>query len=629
MTPTMNTTLPKRRTYLRDLIRVIPIASLTLLLLLLNGASNLDVIQAGVNVVPTKGNLYVLSIGINTYPGISGNHNLTLAVPDAQGVAGAFSTKDARNAFASVETTTLVESTATLAGVRSALEHLVKVCKPEDVVIFYFAGNGLRAPAKSAPDSAIKAPSDYDFVLYDSFRNGEDNTTITNFLSARELSLLLLSIQAQRQLVILDSSRSSVAFDSLSAALNADSVFKLRDSGRRFALFGIEGEGLEYPDLGHGLMTYTLLQAMQGAADPNHLGYITESALEGYMMTHTADMSIVSKADGKSYQLEGEMLLSYSDLRGLCLSNSGNSSSCNTAYGYDPSVKSVEETRGFPSTRPSPAQQALARGTDYAVILAGDTYEHWPSLQNPIYDAKTLQQELIENYGYSKENIFYRENPTKRDIHDLLTELQHRAFQKNDRLLIYVAGHGFMEDSGEGFIVTHETALPAIDPYLDSGLDLSRFRSTIDGLPVPHILLVLDVCYGGSFKDHKTMPEYTSANLDTPPTQASLIENKMKSVSRLYIASGGLRQAFDGAPGKHSPFARTFLKTLQQYGGPDHIIDMGKLDGAVYGLCPHPYYGSFGVQQEGGDFLFIPKPGAQPVPDPGLQAKVDAPPCSP
>ncbi len=102
----------------------------------------------------------------------------------------------------------------------------------------------------------------------------------------------------------------------------------------------------------------------------------------------------------------------------------------------------------------------------------------------------------------------------------------------------------------------------------------------------------------------------------------------MKSVSRLYIASGGLRQAFDGQPGKHSPFARTFLKTLEKYGGSEHMIDMGKLDGAVYGLCPHPYFGTFGVQQEGGDFIFIPKPDAHPVPDPGLEAKVEGPHCS-
>jgi hypothetical protein len=48
-------------------------------------------------------------------------------------------------------------------------------------------------------------------------------------------------------------------------------------------------------------MTSALLQARQGAADLSHLGFITESALEGYRIAHTTDMNIVSKADGKSH----------------------------------------------------------------------------------------------------------------------------------------------------------------------------------------------------------------------------------------------------------------------------------------------------------------------------------------
>jgi hypothetical protein len=322
--------------------------------------------------------------------------------------------------------------------------------------------------------------------------------------------------------------------------------------------------------------------------------------------------------------------LSYSDLRGLCLSTALMSPACDTNYGYDPKAKITEETRGMPDRTPSAAQQPADRGKDYALILASDTYDHWKRLNNPIYDAQTLQQELIQNFGYEKENISYLENPTKLEIFAKLTQLQKLQFGKNDRLLVYVAGHGYyMDERGhEGFIVTRETLLPAEDPYLLTGLDYSSFRNMVNDVPVLHTLLVLDVCYGGSFKDRKSVPEYKSEALDAPPSLSALITNKMMPVSRLYIASGGLRQAYDGQPGRHSPFARTFLKTLRNYGGPEHIIDMGKLDGAVYGLCPHPYYGTFGIQQEGGDFIFIPKPDAHPVPDPGLEAKVDPPHCS-
>jgi hypothetical protein len=610
------------------LLRILSIASLTALLLVLTGERHSAPVRAGAATdVPRTGNLYVLSIGINAYPQGSNILRLHFAVADAQGVSEAFSTKEVGNVYKKVEVKTLLDSDATLAGIRSALEHLIEVCKPEDVVIFYFAGDGWPTEAGVDPNahSAPRTASNFNFLVFDS---SSKDPSLRSWASARnpftahELSLLLLSIQAQRQIVIIDSSDATAAFDSLSAALNSDSVFTLRNTGRRFALFGVEGMGLEDAALGHGLMTYTLLKAMQGGADPDHKGFITEADLEGYMMSHMNFMNVQTAS-----QLT-EQLISFSDLRGLCLSAADNAHNCNGSYGYDPGVKITDETRGQGPRKPSAAQEAADRGTDYALILAGDTYDHWPKLSNPIYDARTLREELIQNFGYANENIIFRENPTEKDIYDGLKEFLHRSFGKNDRLFIYVAGHGYMDDFGVGFLIVRDSLLPAEEPNHSPGLDLSRFRSMVFELPVPHILLVLDVCYGGSFKGHDSPPEYRVEHIDTPPSLDRLIANKMEHPSRFYIASGGLREAFDGQPGRHSPFARTFLKTLRDYGGPEHIIDMGKLDGAVYGLCPHPYTGTFGAQQEGGDFIFIPKPDAQPVSDPGLDAKVESPHCS-
>ncbi len=619
----------------RRLLRIPLFSFLALLMILLGGDRPSSTVLAGLRVenpIPEKGTLYVLSVGVNTYPqlrsagdqGSSTTLKLQFAVADAQAVTSAFSTAAVRRTFNDVQTTTLLDTAATVEGIRSALEHLIAVCKPEDVVLFYFAGEGFVVNRRHSTGISPAEASEFNFLAYDSAGNYQDASSLTNTLFAHELSGLLLSIQAQRQIVILDTCQSSAAFDSIHDALSSDSVFTLSKSGRRFALLGTDGTALESPALGHGLLTYTLLAAMNGNADPSHHGVVTEAELEGYMMAHI-------QVDPTN--ITAEQLLSYSDLRGLCLADSRTAPSssdraCNYAYGYDPDLVRAEKTRALAPAEPTVAEQTAARGTDYALILASDNYDHWPSLNNPIYDGQTLQKELVENYGYLKENIVYRENPTKTDILGALTEFKKREFGPDDRLLIYVAGHGHVDDSGEGFLVTKETLLPAEDPYLESALDLSRLRDVINQLPVPHILVVLDTCYGGSFKEHKTLPSYISENLDSAPSLDSLIANKMKSPSRLYIASGGLRQAYDGQPGMHSPFARTFLKTLRQYGGQEHIIDMGKLDGAVEGLCPRPYYGTFGIQQEGGDFVFVPISDPHPVPDPALDAKIPGPHCS-
>ena len=142
-------------------------------------------------------------------------------------------------------------------------------------------------------------------------------------------------------------------------------------------------------------MTFTLLEAMGGGADSQHKGFITEADLEAYMMTRIGYMKIQTE-----YHVD-EHFLSYSDLRGLCLSTDGKSPGCYTNYGYDPKVKITEETRGQGPREPSVAERTADLGTDYALILAGDTYDHWPKLNNPIYDAQTLQQELIQNFGYA------------------------------------------------------------------------------------------------------------------------------------------------------------------------------------------------------------------------------------
>jgi hypothetical protein len=150
--------------------------------------------------------LYVLTIGINVYPKDSNIYNLKFAVADAKGVADEFSTKEVENAHIKVEVKTLVDSAATLSGIRSALEHLIKVCKLEDVVIFYFSGNGFQPTDPLGCSASARLPRDYNFLVFDSFSLGDGISSAMNSLTARDLSLLLLSIQAQRQIVILDSS---------------------------------------------------------------------------------------------------------------------------------------------------------------------------------------------------------------------------------------------------------------------------------------------------------------------------------------------------------------------------------------------------------------------------------------
>ena len=218
-------------------LHYIPIACLSIVLLLLSGETRPTAVHAGIIKGPT---LYVLAIGINKYQPIGSEargtySNPKFAVQDAKGLSMAFSTQSIKNVFGSVDVTTLLDTDATLAGVRSALNHIAKAARPEDVMLLFFSGRGLR---EGEYDDIRAAEAGYNFFLSDSSQ-AHLSAPINNTLSARELSASLLTIQARGQIVILDTAYSSDAFESLRSALNSDSVFTLRDGGRRFALLGL------------------------------------------------------------------------------------------------------------------------------------------------------------------------------------------------------------------------------------------------------------------------------------------------------------------------------------------------------------------------------------------------------
>ena len=411
-------------------------------------------------------------------------------------------------------------------------------------------------------------------------------------------------------MIILDSPKSGLAVDAVYATLNKDSDFTLESRGRRFALFGVDGRWHESEDLGHGIMTYALLDGLGGRADTNHDGVITEAELEGYLL-----VTIPNLQD----QLEDEQLRSYSNLRGLCLSTSTDANGpCDFRYGFRTDhEKSTSSERGAKSVEPE--EQTSAVGKNYALILAGDKYDHWPKLANPGFDAQTLQKELEANYGYLPKDITFVQDPTRKDVAAALRYLHQVKFGKNDRLLIFIAGHGdFTKLDSMGYLVTKDSETSEADPDHESFVDFGKLRDQIDTIPANHILVILDVCYGGTFDQQLHIPGLQGNVVDQPVSRDKVIDSKMQKKSRFYLTSGGVRSVNDGVPGEHSPFARAFLKTLRTYGGDQQLIDMGMLSGYLYKLNPQPRVGLFGSYEDGGDFLFIPREHPAKVADPTL-----------
>lgn len=216
-------------------------------------------------------------------------------------------------------------------------------------------------------------------------------------------------------------------------------------------------------------------------------------------------------------------------------------------------------TRGIGIEMKKPEVRAPYSGGYYRALIIGNNVYHdpsgqWPHLKTAVSDARALSKVLKDHYGFSDINLL--ENATRRDVLKALEDLANRALP-NDNVLVYYAGHGFIDDDRQrGFWV----------PVDAHGLDNSTFlrNSTIrDELNLiasraRHTLLISDSCFSGS------LLRQGSRGL----SQASNTENYIKKVSSKksvqIMAAGGVEYVDDNYQSSgHSPFTYFLLNELK------------------------------------------------------------------
>jgi tetratricopeptide (TPR) repeat protein len=249
----------------------------------------------------------------------------------------------------------------------------------------------------------------------------------------------------------------------------------------------------------------------------------------------------------------------------------------------------------------SSKETVSTNGRNYALLIATDQYDEWDRLNNPIFDAQKIEEELKASYQFETELL---KNPTREQILLKLKEYTKKSFEPNDQLFIFVAGHGhFDEDLREGFLVAKDSKKN--DESAASYIPHNTLRSTINNIKCKHIFLVMDVCFGGTF-DPVIAKRGGASEYDNISKQ-EFIARKLRFKTRRYLTSGGKEYVSDGRPGMHSPFARRLLEALRGFGGSDGILTIGEIITQVEALNPEPKSGSFGDDEPGSDFIFIVK----------------------
>ncbi len=239
---------------------------------------------------------------------------------------------------------------------------------------------------------------------------------------------------------------------------------------------------------------------------------------------------------------------------------------------------------------------------DYALLFATDSYDYWSDLVNPVYDANTIARELREKYGFEVEVV---ENANQEDVLAKIKDYSRRNYKPQDQLFVFFAGHGqFDEGFGEGYVVAKNSL--ESDKAKVTYISHSNLRSYINNISCNHILLAMDVCFGGTLD-----PVIARARAIEDKDEMSnneFLARKLAKKTRRYITSGGKEYVSDGVVGKHSPFATRMLEALKTRGSDDGILTLNEIIPFLEKIKQHePRTGSFGDDEKGSDFVFVAK----------------------
>lgn len=224
---------------------------------------------------------YILAVGINEYKNTK--MNLNYAKPDAESFTALLDEKSPQ-LFKNIELHTLYDKDATRSKILQQMDELSKKIHQEDVFIFYYAGHGSMVDDK------------FYFIPTESLRLYDEASLQKEAIEASVFQDKLKHIQALKQLIVMDACQSGGSVELLATrgASEEKAIAQLsRSAGIHvMASAGSEQFATEFTELGHGLFTYVLIQALRGEADgaPKD-GKVTIYELKSYIDDQVPEMT--------------------------------------------------------------------------------------------------------------------------------------------------------------------------------------------------------------------------------------------------------------------------------------------------------------------------------------------------
>ncbi|MFC1569876.1 caspase family protein, partial [bacterium] len=229
---------------------------------------------------------HLFVLGIDGYK--NSKYNLNFAKADASSIRSII-TEKSRTIFKDVQIHELYDSEATGNNIRTTFEEVIRLSNPQDVFTFFYAGHGVMIPDADGREQFFLAPTEVTSLYNEEKMNHSG-------ISASQLVDYSRRITARKQLFIIDACQAGSISDAfaLRGAAEEKALAQLaRSAGVHvIASTGSEQFATEFKELGHGLFTHALIQAIQGAADGSPKdGRITVREINAYLENIIPDLS--------------------------------------------------------------------------------------------------------------------------------------------------------------------------------------------------------------------------------------------------------------------------------------------------------------------------------------------------
>jgi len=184
-----------------------------------------------------------------------------------------------------------------------------------------------------------------------------------------------------------------------------------------------------------------------------------------------------------------------------------------------------------------------------ALLIGVQNYEEdsgWTNLKTPINDINRLKHILVTKYGFNSNHIYLLPDATYQDLLDAIGDLRQKVNNRTN-LLIYYAGHGWIDEDGEYFWIPSD-GRRSPKSWIYTDYILKKIRS-FDSL---HTLFIVDSCFGGALNSHASRG----------PTDVGVRKLYQKK-SRQLITAGGNEPVADTGSSHNSIFAGALLDILE------------------------------------------------------------------